>query len=68
MKREVRGTLTGFAGFFGALGITVYVLFGGIVFDKIAPWAPFALVASADALVFVIALIFIGFGLLKKSD
>lgn len=68
MNKEVRGTLNGIAFFFGTLGTTVFVYFGGVVFDKIAPWAPFMLVAAADAFVIVFQVIFICQGKLSKVD
>ena len=68
MKSTVRGTLNGIAFFFGAIGTTAFVFVGGIIFDKIAPWAPFMLVAIADCVIIVFAVIFISCGLLKKDD
>ena len=68
MKNLVRGTLSGIAFFFGALGTTSYVQLGGIVFDEIAPWAPFTLAATADTFLFLFSILFVAFGLLKKDD
>ena len=68
INKTVRGTLNGIAFFFGTLGTTAFTFFGGIVFDKIAPWAPFMLVSMADAVVIVFAAFFIGCGYLKKDD
>ena len=59
MKPHIRGTLSGLAFFFGSIGTTTFALVGGIIFDRIGPWAPFVLVASADALVLFATLIFI---------
>ena len=68
MRSTVRGTLNGIAFFFGTLGTTAFTFFGGIVFDKIAPWAPFMLVGMSDAVVIVFAVIFICLGKLKRDD
>ena len=68
MKSTIRGTLSGIAFFFGSAGTTMFVLLGGIAFDNIAPWAPFMLVAGADGLVIIFAVIFIGCGYLGKDD
>ena len=48
MRGEIRGTLQGIAFFFGAIGTTLFALIGGIVFDNIAPWAPFVMISVAD--------------------
>ena len=68
MRAEIRGTLQGIAFFFGAIGTMLFALVGGIVFDKVAPWAPFVLISVADFVCFIIAVLFIMFGLLKKDD
>ena len=68
MKKTVRGTLSGIAFFFGSVGTTTFVMVGGIMFDKVANWAPFMLVGCADFVVIVFALIFICAGWVKKDD
>ena len=68
MKKEIRGTLSGIAFFFGSIGTTTFALVGGIIFDRIGPWAPFVLVAHADAIVLFISLIFIILGKINRSD
>ena len=68
MKSHIRGILSGLAYFFGSFGVTAFAMLGGILFDKVAPWALFILVSIADGTVFVICLIFIFFGLIKASD
>lgn len=68
MRSEVRGTLSGLATFFAAIGTTTFTLVGGILFDKIAPWAPFMVVATADFVCIIFAIIFIVSGKLKKDD
>ena len=59
MKAHIRGTLSGLAFFFGSIGTTMFALVGGIIFDRIGPWAPFVLVACADAVVLLVSLLFI---------
>ena len=68
MKAHIRGTLSGLAFFFGSIGTTTFALVGGIIFDKIGPWAPFVLVACADAFVLFVSLIFIILGKIDRSD
>ena len=68
MKPHIRGTLSGLAFFFGSLGTTTFALVGGILFDRVGPWAPFVLVAFADGLVLMASLLFIMFGLIDRSD
>ena len=68
MKRSVRGTLNGISFFFGTLGMTIFNYVGGVVFDEVAPWAPFMIVAGADAIVLVFAGFFIGCGYIKRED
>ena len=45
MRKSIRGTMSGLAFFFGSIGTTTFALIGGIMFDKIGPWAPFMLVS-----------------------
>ena len=59
MKKEIRGTLSGIGFFFGSFGTTVFALAGGLVFDKMGPWAPFAIVSCADSMVLLVSLFFI---------
>lgn len=68
MKANIRGTLTGLAFFFGSVGTTTFALIGGILFDKVAPWAPFMVVGTADATVFLVCITFLAFGLIKRDD
>ena len=68
MKGHIRGTLSGMAFFFGSFGTTTFSLVGGIVFDKIGPWAPFMVVGGADMLVLAVSLIFILKGAIGRND
>ena len=49
---ETRGTIIGWYQIFGGLGITVCVLAGGVLFDRIAPTAPFLMMGVINLLVF----------------
>ncbi len=51
-----RGAVTGTMSMFGALGIILAAVIGGRIFDEIAPWAPFVLVGSAQALLTILAI------------
>ena len=68
MSGQIRGTLSGAAFFFGSIGTTAFALGGGIMFDKIGPWAPFMLVSGADLVILVISLVFICGGFIKRDD
>ena len=68
MNGRIRGTLSGLGMFFGGLGSTAFTLIGGIVFDQVGPWAPFMLVAGADAAILIFSIFFIGCGLISKVD
>jgi len=68
MKSTIRGTLNGIAFFFGGVGTTVFVYVGGILFDTVAPWAPFMVVGIADFVVIIFALVFIFTGMIKRDD
>ena len=52
MSGRVRGTMTSMNVLFGSLGSAAFALIAGILFDKIAPWAPFMVVAAGDFTVF----------------
>ena len=68
MRSTIRGTLNGVAFFFGGVGTTIFVLVGGVMFDKVAPWAPFVTVGCADLAAIIFALIFFLSGLVKRDD
>lgn len=59
MKKTVRGVMCGIAFFFGAIGTTTFVYVGGILFDRVAPWAPFMVVAGADMFIIVFSIVYI---------
>ena len=59
LKKSVRGALTGIAFFFGAIGTTTFSYVGGVLFDKVAPWAPFMVVAGADFAIIVFLIVFL---------
>lgn len=46
--REVRGSVFGLQAFFGGLGILAISWAGGLLYDHVAPSAPFTLVAAAN--------------------
>uniref|UniRef100_A0A7S3MI32 Major facilitator superfamily (MFS) profile domain-containing protein n=1 Tax=Favella ehrenbergii TaxID=182087 RepID=A0A7S3MI32_9SPIT len=68
MKSTIRGTLNGIAFFFGGVGTTIFVLIGGILFDKVAPWAPFMVVGVADFVAIIFSAIFFLSGIVKRDD
>jgi len=68
MRSTIRGTMTGIAFFFGSVGTTIFVMVGGILFDKVGPWAPFMLVGATDGVIIIFIIIFLGLGLIKRND
>lgn len=49
--RDVRGSVFGLQAFFGGLGILAISWAGGLLYDHVAPSAPFALVAAGNGIV-----------------
>ena len=46
--REIRGIIYGVANAVGYLGMLIFSLTGGILFDSVGPFAPFMLVGATD--------------------
>jgi len=57
---DIRGSVIGVFGFFGAIGMMLTSLAGGRMFDSIGPWAPFIAVGILQGLLFVVALLLRG--------
>ncbi len=55
MPGHVRGAMNGILHFFGQVGVVLFTQIGGHLFDNVGPWAPFALVGTCDALLFLLA-------------
>jgi MFS family permease len=51
-----RGSTVATMSMFGAIGILILTRWGGILFDTVAPWAPFALAGAYQALLLVVAI------------
>jgi len=52
-----RGAVIGLLSLFGSAGIILAATYGGEVFSLATPWAPFLLIAGAQAVLFVFAVI-----------
>ena len=52
-----RGAVIGMMSLFGAAGIILAALYGGELFSASTPWAPFLLIAGAQAVVLVVAVV-----------
>ena len=50
---RIRGSILGVFGFFGAVGILIATKVGGVIFDSIAPSAPFVMMGAINAVIFV---------------
>jgi MFS family permease len=57
---DIRGSVIGVFGFFGAIGMMLTSLAGGRMFDGIGPWAPFVAVGILQGLLFVVAFLLRG--------
>ena len=68
MKSNVRGMLSTLATFHSALGNTLFAVIGGYAFEKIAPSAPFTVLATADSLIIIASLVFIFGGYIGRDD
>lgn len=53
--RQIRGVILGFGTACGFIGMLIFSIVGGILFDRIGPYAPFIFVGGLDALFFVFA-------------
>ncbi len=54
---QIRGSVTGFFGVCGAVGILVGTVFGGFLFDGVGPASPFVIFGVANVILFVWALV-----------
>ena len=52
-----RGAVIGLLSLFGSAGIMLAATYGGELFSPVTPWAPFLLIAGAQAVVLVVAVI-----------
>ena len=52
-----RGAVIGLLSLFGSAGIILAATYGGELFSAATPWAPFLLIAGAQAVVLVVALV-----------
>jgi predicted MFS family arabinose efflux permease len=55
-KPALRGSIIGFFGMCGALGIMVMCWIGGMIFDSISPQSPFVMLGFLNLLVFFVAI------------
>lgn len=51
-----RGSIIAFSSMCGAIGILIFSVVGGRLFDNWAPWAPFVIAGAYQAVLFVIAI------------
>lgn len=54
---EIRGSVIGTFGFWGAIGIVLSAFFGGRLFDSVSPSAPFVMVGVVQGLLLLVALL-----------
>jgi len=53
--KQIRGVILGFGTACGFIGMLIFAIVGGILFDRIGPYAPFIFVGGLDAVFFVIS-------------
>ncbi|MDP6437557.1 MAG: hypothetical protein QF790_08035 [Gammaproteobacteria bacterium] len=53
---EIRGSVIGTFGFWGAIGIVLSAFFGGRLFDSVSPSAPFIMLGVLQGVLLVIAI------------
>ena len=63
---DIRGTMLGLFWFFAVLGILLFTIVGGQLFDKVGPAAPFGGLLIADACFFVFMTLLGLCGLIKE--
>ena len=65
--REIRGTIAGAMQSFGYFGQLVFCLVGGILFDYINPYAPFAFIGILDFVFAITAIVMAWKGILRND-
>ena len=63
---HIRGTMIGIMGFWGHIGILIFTLLAGIMFDSMGRNAPFVFLAILDCCFVLIVLVMISLGKLTK--
>jgi|TARA_B110000285_G_scaffold113854_1_gene129140 MFS family permease len=58
LPKETRGIMSGIYSFGGQVGILVYSLIAGYIFDKVGPKSPFILIGVLDALYAIYVIVF----------
>lgn len=56
-REDIRGSVTGFFGVCGAVGILIGTVGGGILFDKVGPASPFVIFGIANVALFIWAML-----------
>ena len=67
MPATIRGTMTGAFAFFGNLGILLFALIGGQLFDRVDRSAPFVFMATLDFLLVIIVMVLVCTGNFKSK-
>ena len=67
MPSGIRGTMMGIVNFFGQLGMLLYALIGGQLFDRINKNAPFIFLAIMDTILVLLTLTLICLGKFKTK-
>jgi len=54
---KTRGSIVAMMSIFGALGILIFSVVGGRLFDQVAPWGPFVFAGAYQSILLVVAII-----------
>jgi MFS family permease len=66
-EREIRGVLLGVSNSCGYIGVLIFSLVGGILFDKVGPYWPFIFVGCLDLAFAIFTTICSLFGVIKND-
>jgi MFS family permease len=65
--KEIRGVIFGVGTACGYVGMLIFSIVGGILFDRIGPYTPFLLVGCLDATFFVFSVLLACCGVIKND-
>ena len=68
LPKETRAILNGVYSFFGQVGILIFSLIAGWLFDNVGPKSPFVLIGILDLLYALLVIVFALCGLFDKHD
>lgn len=64
---EIRGVILGVGTAFGYIGMLIFSIVGGILFDRVGPYSPFYFVGALDAAFFILSSLLACCGIIKND-